>query len=610
MPCKEIKGKANNLRDKGANKIYKLFGFAACAALLLAGCDVTDPIYDSVGEVTLTTAWTNTYLTEAPAAGYTVAVGDQSAIITQNPASVENLFQPGTYTGYVYTAADKITVSGTGENTVATVTGAATPAGASGTFIAPDPAFFYSGSKEVTIEKNEEHDITVAMRQDVRELTFIIRPDGDAKVKVESINSAMNGIAGVWNLHTNTACGEAFNIAPVFTKNGDGDWTATVYMLGITGTEQKLSGSITFTTESNLPPITFEKDLRTATGFPAFNSEKKKPLALEAHLVSVHNQLELGDFTAIPDWTGNEEEVGGEVVIILDAGEELVDKVNDAVRQLPQVKIRGTKAMDADDFEELKDNFPNLAHLDISGTATTEIPTSAFHNKTSLHAIILPEGMKVVGNSAFRNSGLESIEIPASVGSVGIYAFYNCSSLKEATLVQGLEAIENNAFQNSGLESIAIPATVTTFGDSAFRDCSDLTEATLAEGLKVIGKYAFSNSGLESIAVPASVTTFGLSAFNGCTSLKSATLEDGLKVIGEYAFSNSGLISIEIPTSVENFGSYAFYYCSSLESATLADGLTVIGQSAFRNSGLTSIAIPASVRSELSKIMRSGVAAI
>ncbi len=104
--------------------------------------------------------------------------------------------------------------------------------------------------------------------------------------------------------------------------------------------------------------------------------------------------------------------------------------------------------------------------------------------------------------SFYNCSSLTSIEIPASVTSIGSYAFYNCS----------------------GLTSIEIPASVTSVGSSAFSGCSDLKSVLFGENsqLTSIGWSAFFNcSGLTSIEIPASMTSIGSYAFSGCSSLTS-----------------------------------------------------------------------------------------
>jgi len=95
------------------------------------------------------------------------------------------------------------------------------------------------------------------------------------------------------------------------------------------------------------------------------------------------------------------------------------------------------------------------------------------------------------------------------------------------------------------------------------------------------------------------VTSIGVSAFRGCTSLTSITISDNLTSIGDFAFADcSNLTSITIPESVTSIGDEAFYYCSSLTSIIIPERVTSIGSSAFCGCrSLNRITIPNGVTS-------------
>ena len=134
-----------------------------------------------------------------------------------------------------------------------------------------------------------------------------------------------------------------------------------------------------------------------------------------------------------------------------------------------------------------------------------------------------------IGANAFKGSGLSSIEIPASVTSIGSYAFSSCTNLNSVTFEEGsqLARIESSVFRESGLTSIKIPASVTSIGSRAFYSCTNLSSVTFEEGsqLDSIVSRAFEESGLTSIKIPASVTSVETMAFNNCNDLKSITFQ-------------------------------------------------------------------------------------
>ena len=274
------------------------------------------------------------------------------------------------------------------------------------------------------------------------------------------------------------------------------------------------------------------------------------------------------------------------------------------------------------DFLFIYRMMPKLKELDISEVNITELPVQAFYNSKNVENLILPNTLTTIGEEMFYQSRLKTVEIPASVETIGSYAFKGCSSLTTVTFEKGSqlktigEEYDGGAFSGcSALTSIEIPASVETIESYAFYGCSSLTTVTFEEGsqLKTIGGSAFESlrithieipasvetigssafkgcSALTSIEIPASVETIGSSAFKGCSSLTTVTFEEGsqLKTIGggysyegyHGAFSDCPITSIEIPASVETIGSAAFAGCSSLTTVTFEKGsqLKTIGR--------------------------------
>ncbi|WP_288707613.1 leucine-rich repeat protein [uncultured Alistipes sp.] len=300
-------------------------------------------------------------------------------------------------------------------------------------------------------------------------------------------------------------------------------------------------------------------------------------------------------------------------------------------------------------------DMSNLKSLDISETNLTEVPAGTFQKLKNLKKVILPNTIKSINKKAFYQSGLQSIEIPASVETIGKSAFQGCTALTTVTFEKGsqLKIIEGDrnydygvedcgAFQNcTSLTAIEIPASVAIIEDGAFHNCTALTTVTFEKGSQlkiikgediadfVIVSYygAFSNcTSLTSIEIPASVETIEKCAFQGCTALTTVTFEKGsqLKTIEGNLVTNAydydivdqkgafadciSLTCIEIPASVETIWAGAFHGCTALTTVTFEKGSqlkTIEGFSwtysrsysgAFSDcTSLTSIEIPASV---------------
>ena len=53
---------------------------------------------------------------------------------------------------------------------------------------------------------------------------------------------------------------------------------------------------------------------------------------------------------------------------------------------------------------------------------------------SSVKKVILPEGLKTIGEKAFKNSNLEEVRIPSTVESIGKDSFRNCFKLQKVHL--------------------------------------------------------------------------------------------------------------------------------------------------------------------------------
>ena len=161
----------------------------------------------------------------------------------------------------------------------------------------------------MSIEKDKDYPLTAAMKQQVRELTLVIEPTGDAAGRITEIAASLTGAAGTLDFATDTY-GAASSVVLPFTKITEGadagKWTATVRLLGVTGTEQLLTGEIRYA-DGNPLPTTLESDLTEA--LKDFNAGKSESLTLGGTLVETPEETEFSGF----EITGWETGDGGDV---------------------------------------------------------------------------------------------------------------------------------------------------------------------------------------------------------------------------------------------------------------------------------------------------------
>ena len=278
---------------KYRNHKYPLF---AAAAVLLATSCVKDELHDTphpdTGKITVTADWTDRGDGVGIPAEWTMTMGGYTGTETGETHAPDYLFEPGSYTLAAYNTTEDITISST-TATVAPETG-------NGTYISNAPGWLFTSVQEVTVEADTDHDLTAAMHQQVRQLTLVIEPTGDAADRIESIEGSLSGAAGTLDFATDTY-GAASDVALHFTKITEGSdagkWTATVRLLGITGNTQTLTATLTYA-DGNPADTGLESDLSAA--LVDFNTDKTVPLTLGGTIAETPDEA---DFTAIiEDW--------------------------------------------------------------------------------------------------------------------------------------------------------------------------------------------------------------------------------------------------------------------------------------------------------------------
>ena len=276
--------------------IYTVRYCVAAALLLAATSCVKDELHDTPhpdhGKITVTADWSDRGDGVDIPAEWTATMGGYAGQEAGATHAADYLFEPGRYTLAAYNTPEDITISGT--------TATVVPETGNGTYISNAPGCLFTSVREVSIEADTDHELTAVMHQQVRKLTLMIEPTGDAAERIESIEGSLSGAAGTLDFATG-AYGAASDVALRFTKitsGGDaGKWTATVRLLGIAGDTQRLTATLTYA-DGNPQPTSLESDLTAALA--DFNSDKTAPLTLGGTMAET--PTEAGVEAGITDW--------------------------------------------------------------------------------------------------------------------------------------------------------------------------------------------------------------------------------------------------------------------------------------------------------------------
>lgn len=224
------------------------------------------------------------------------------------------------------------------------------------------------------------------------------------------------------------------------------------------------------------------------------------------------------------------------------------------------------------------------------GLPVIGIEDHAFEWCSDLERVGLPGSLKYIGEGAFESCYmLSKVNLPSGLFRIDQDAFYGCPSLTSVLLPEGLLEIGDYAFSGTGLETIEIPASVTVLGEVPFGVCTSLTSINVAPGNAVyqsINGVVFDITGTVLLMYPSGRPD------------DIYTISESVTEIGDFAFyTNRNLSVIVIPAGVEKIGDNAFFDCVSLRDVTFAPGsqLTTIGVGAFAATAIEEIVIPEGV---------------
>ncbi|MDE6370641.1 MAG: leucine-rich repeat domain-containing protein [Duncaniella sp.] len=272
--------------------------------------------------------------------------------------------------------------------------------------------------------------------------------------------------------------------------------------------------------------------------------------------------------------------------------------------------LRGS--LNAADLDWLGNHLKNVGTLDMSGVeivqwtgrrlahgvtsaSRCELPPYIF---AGLHAgkVILPYSLHIIGDGAFMQSRIKSIDIPATVDFIGMAAFSQCDLLSSVTLPTALKCIPQKAFEDCvSLTSLTVPDGISAIGQRAFYGCISLSSVYFPATLSSIGDEAFSHTDIAGayLAGCTSLRSVGAYAFASCSSLRAVTLPDGLRSLGEGAFWECpSLRSIVLPVDMTTLAPLMFKGDSSLASVGLPHALESMGKLALAGTSVGTVSLP------------------
>ncbi len=203
------------------------------------------------------------------------------------------------------------------------------------------------------------------------------------------------------------------------------------------------------------------------------------------------------------------------------------------------------------------------------GTGTWYQDTPWYQCRDSIKEIVFADGVKRIGNDAFRELNMTSVVLSDSVVNLGNHCFFNCTKLTDLT----------------------IPVSLNSYGSDdtypAFRGCTAIEKVTFTNGNGVPFDYKAWNGGVKNT---------GLAPWNMYSDVpKTIVITDSVTELGEFMFWGCNLKELTFPISINlDFGGGTWYHqknnpfnckhCNdNLEKVTLTKGTTGAGPDYWNN---------------------------
>ena len=181
----------------------------------------------------------------------------------------------------------------------------------------------------------------------------------------------------------------------------------------------------------------------------------------------------------------------------------------------------------------------------IFGPDVEEIPDYFMVNQKAITRILLPEGTRKIGNSAFSGCAkIEEIVLPSTLETIDPLAFQGCLAIKRADIPSSISSLSSGIFNGcTALERVTLPEGMTAIGDNSFAGCAQLDSIVLPQNLCMIGSGAFKGIVLpDSLFIPDKVVAIGSNAFENWSSLEYLSIGKNVTLIGDNAFKGDSAI--------------------------------------------------------------------
>lgn len=203
----------------------------------------------------------------------------------------------------------------------------------------------------------------------------------------------------------------------------------------------------------------------------------------------------------------------------------------------------------------------------IEGYPVKIISSGAFHHRTEIEEVIIPDTVEYIGDYAFTYcDNLSKIKLPNALKHIGDCSFLGAKKLNAISGGDNIIHIGHSALY--GTEWLSQQeGDFAVLGKTIYKYLSAKQEVVIPENITTLGNYAFSNSRVKTIKL--SNQKLGEGVFYNCKDLEEV-IGFNETIIPSYSFYNcQSLVTNMI--NISEVGSFSFYNCKSIEKVAFSN---------------------------------------
>ena len=179
-------------------------------------------------------------------------------------------------------------------------------------------------------------------------------------------------------------------------------------------------------------------------------------------------------------------------------------------------------------YDSFEYNWDKLAYITEEDDDGYKTLVEYIHKKDK--HIVINEDIARVGDNAFEDCEMETIELPNTLRYIGTEAFAYCPNLKFIQIPDGVTYLRARTFEHcTSLKEIILPDSIKEIKPMCFRGCRSLTSIRIPSNVVSIMRDTFENcENLREISLNKVVDTYP--AFDGCVNLKEVWSEQTMRI--------------------------------------------------------------------------------